>query len=90
MNSIALTPLLISTTKNPSKTVFELSLGKKFLWFQTESGYLKSDAMIFWIKKILLPYLEFATKNIEDEVSLLILLDNLKEHLTEESTKLYE
>lgn len=73
-----LTPLLISTTQNPPKDVRDSTLGNKFLWFQTKSGYLNSRAMIFWIKNILIPYLDSSSSTIDKEISPLLLFDNLK------------
>ena len=81
LSGVALTPLLISTTKNPPKEIKNSSLGNKFLWYQTESGYLDTGAMVFWVQNILLPYLHCAESTIPKPVSPLLLFDNLKSHL---------
>lgn len=88
LSGIALTPMLISTTKNPPGEIKNTVLENKFTWYHTTSGYLNTDAMIYWINTILIPYLELATSSSEDELSPLLLFDNLKSHLSERVTDL--
>ena len=90
LSGISLKPLLISQTEKPPKIVTDSILGNTFSWYYTESGYLNAGAMIYWIKEILIPYLEIITSTCDFEITPLLLFDNLKSHLTDEVIELLQ
>ena len=90
LSGISLKPLLISQTEKPPKVVRDSPLGNTFSWYCTKSGYLNANAMIYWIKEILVPYLTYISSTIDFEITPLLLFDNLRSHLTDEVLQLLQ
>lgn len=69
LSGVALTPIFISTIKNPSNDTL---LENKFTWHHTQIDGIISfnnDAMLNWIN-IIIPYLELTKSSSEDELRL--------------------
>lgn len=79
----SLKSLLISTTEKPPQEVIDSCIGDEFVWFKTRKGYLNEEAMLFWLRNILLHYVHsmkpfFPAENCRP----LLIFDGLKNHQT--------
>lgn len=87
----SLQPLLLSTTEKPPKEVTESVLHNDFLWMKTKKGYLNEEAMIFWVNKVLLPYINHTQQYFTgQEIRPLLIFDGLKAHLTDQVKSIFE
>ena len=85
LNGKVLKNMIITSRKTLDKDLIqETNLTQKFVFMNTESGYMTEDGMICWIRTILKPYVEKRRAKIKKPNSpTILIMDNCPSHRTE-------